>query len=415
VETHDVVVVGCGIAGGALAAVLAGAGLDVLVLERDPVSRDRVRGETVQLWGVAELRALGLEDVLRAAGGSDAGTLVPYDEIRSPAEAEAAAAPLGSFLPGVAGNLDVGHAEACAALAVEAAARGAEVRRGVRVLDACAGRVRFDEAGTSREVRTRLVVGADGRRSAVRERAGIGLRQTTPRTLGGGLLVDGLDWPSDRIAIGTQGDLHFFVFPRAGGRARLYLLHAGGGRRFTGPRAAADFLAAWSFDCLPDSAAFREARPAGPCAFTPMNDGWADAPSVPGVVLVGDAAGWNDPIAGQGLSVALRDARAVAEVMTASGDWSPAAFAGYAEERRERMRRLRLVARWRTDLYATFTPAAAARRRAWAEVWPDDPVLAGMELAMVLGPHAVEPETFTRGTGDRLRAVTGPRLSGRTR
>ena len=59
-ETYDVVIVGGGIAGGALAAVLARGGVAVAVLERDPVPIDRVRGEFMALWGVAELQRLGL-------------------------------------------------------------------------------------------------------------------------------------------------------------------------------------------------------------------------------------------------------------------------------------------------------------------------------------------------------------------
>ena len=41
----DVIVVGGGIAGSALAGVLAGAGVDVLLLETVTEYRDRVRGE----------------------------------------------------------------------------------------------------------------------------------------------------------------------------------------------------------------------------------------------------------------------------------------------------------------------------------------------------------------------------------
>lgn len=40
----------------------------------------------------------------------------------------------------------------------------------------------------------------------------------------------------------------------------------------------------------------------------------------------------------------MRDARMVSEVLLGGHDWSPAAFAGYVEERAERMRRLRFSA-----------------------------------------------------------------------
>jgi 2-polyprenyl-6-methoxyphenol hydroxylase-like FAD-dependent oxidoreductase len=68
-ETYDVVIVGGGIAGGALAAVLARSGIAVAVLERDPVPLDRVRGEFMARWGVTELKRLGLLETLAEAGG----------------------------------------------------------------------------------------------------------------------------------------------------------------------------------------------------------------------------------------------------------------------------------------------------------------------------------------------------------
>ncbi len=145
------------------------------------------------------------------------------------------------------------------------------------------------------------------------------------------MLVDGLDaWPADQMSLGTEGDLYYLVFPRAHGRARLYLLHDLAQRgRFAGPDRQARFLDAFRFRCLPDADVFRAARPAGPCAFYPMNDTWTDDPCAPGVVLIGDAAGWNDPIIGQGLSIALRDVRMVADVVRAGPDRSVAAFTPY--------------------------------------------------------------------------------------
>ena len=64
----SVVIVGGGIAGSALATALARAGRPVVVLESTDVFRDRVRGESMMPWGVAEAQALGVADLLHAAG-----------------------------------------------------------------------------------------------------------------------------------------------------------------------------------------------------------------------------------------------------------------------------------------------------------------------------------------------------------
>ncbi len=406
-ECVDVVVVGGGIAGAALGTVLARDGLQVLVLERELVHRDRVRGETVQLWGVEEIHRLGLEPAFLDAGGHYASTLVPYDEVHDQAEAEAAAVPLDQILPGIAGNLNVGYPEACESLLGTAAAVGATVLRGVTDVDPAEGLVGYAYGGVRRQARCRLIVGADGRRSAVRRALGVPVHRTPARTMGGGMLVDGLDgWPADRIAIGTEHDLHYFVFARAEGRVRLLMMHLIGSRgRFAGPDGAARFLAAWRLRCLPDSDRFAAARPAGPCAFFPMDDGIVPTPFGPGAVLVGDAAGWNDPVIGQGLAIALRDARMVADAVRAESTWTSAMFEPYAQERRERMRRLQLCAELHTDLNMTFTPIGATRRKAWGALWPQDPVLGGPTLAIVIGPEKVAPESFDPANLARVRAV----------
>ena len=407
----DVTIVGGGIAGSALATVLARDGYDVLVLERQTSYRDKVRGEVMCCWGVAEMLALDLEKPLLDAGGHYATRFVPYDETVEPAQAEAAAVPLDMLLPGVPGVLDVGHPEACEGLARAAAAAGATVLRGVGDVEVVPGErpeVRYELDDVTTTVSAGLVVGADGRSSTVRRRLGTALHQSTPRTMGGGMLVDGLDrWPAERVSLGTDGDLYYLTFPRAHGRVRLYLMHDIAQRgRFAGPGREAAFLDAYRLRCLPDPEQFRAARPAGPCAFYPMNDSWTDGgPCAPGVVLIGDAAGWNDPIIGQGLSIAMRDVRMVADVVRAGPDRSAAAFAPYVAERRERMRRLRVAAAVVTALTCTFTPAGAARRAAYNAVFRTDPVLGGPRLAPQLGPDRVPAESFGTENVERILAL----------
>jgi 2-polyprenyl-6-methoxyphenol hydroxylase-like FAD-dependent oxidoreductase len=243
--------------------------------------------------------------------------------------------------------------------------------------------------------------------STVRRQLGIQLTQTPPNSLGGGILVNELyDWPVNTTSIGTEGDLLYFVFPRHGARARLYLLHSTEQKgRFAGPDRQKNFLEAFQFRCIPGSEMFARAKPSESCAFYPMNDSWTDVPFTEGAVLVGDAAGWTDPIIGQGLSVAFRDARMVWDILRSNSHWSPEVFQPYEEEREVRMRRLRASGRVRTTINMTFTPEGARRRLAYAKAWPTDSVLAGSRLATFKGPFNVPPESFDEDVLERIFAL----------
>jgi 2-polyprenyl-6-methoxyphenol hydroxylase-like FAD-dependent oxidoreductase len=404
----DVVVVGGGIAGGAIAIVLARTGLAVLVLERTTEYRDRVRGEWISPWGVVETQRLGLYDTLAAAGGHHVPRLVGWDETIDPAQAEAEALDLGGLFPGVPGPLCLGHPRACEALTGAAVSAGAVVLRGVSSIQITAGltpEVRYRHDGGDRRVRCRLIVGADGRSSVVRQQASIPYQADEPHHLFSGLLVEDLDWPEEVQTIGTEGDVAFFVFPQGRGRARLYLGHALSAReRFAGPDAAAKFLRAFDLTSVPASKQIVRAAPAGPCAAYTNEDSWADPPFADGVVLIGDAAGYNDPILGQGLSIAVRDVRLVSDSLLATSDWSPALFAPYADERRERMRRLRFSARLLATMHAEFGPAAVARRRRAMERFLADPELMLVRAVPFVGPDMVPPTAFTEETRARLFA-----------
>ncbi|MFI1508879.1 FAD-dependent oxidoreductase [Streptomyces sp. NPDC020597] len=406
-ERFDVVVVGGGIAGSALAAALAGDGYEVMLLERQTTYRDKVRGEVINCWGVEELIELGLEECILKAGGTYVDRFVGFDEIVDPETAKSKALHLDEMLPGIRGVLDVGHPAACEALSAAAEHAGATVVRGIGDVLVDTGSdptVRYELNDMEHQVSCRLIAGADGRMSTVRRQLGIGLTQTPPNSLGGGMLVEDLhDWPVNVTSIGTENDLLYFVFPREGGRARLYLLHDVAQKgRFAGPNRHAEFLQAFRLDCIPHSEMFAAATPTAVCAFYPMNDAWADAPAVPSAVLLGDAAGWSDPVIGQGLSIALRDARMIRDCLRSADARDERIFESYARERKERMRRLEISGSVRTTMNMTFTEQGRARRKAYAEVWPTDPVLAGSRLATFQGPFNVPAESFAPDTVERL-------------
>jgi 2-polyprenyl-6-methoxyphenol hydroxylase-like FAD-dependent oxidoreductase len=404
----DVVIIGAGIAGGALAAVLARDGRDVLVLERTLAHEDRVRGEFMAPWGVAEATRLGLLDVLLGAGGNYIRTLTPYSDLLTPAEAEAKAVDFSALVPGVGGALSIGHPVACDALDAAAVAAGAEVVRGVsevRVAQGARPEVRYVRDGVEHVVAPRLVVAADGRESRVRKQLGFELHETTPVVMGAGLLVtDVKDWPSHEAVIGSEGEWNYLAFPQGPSSARLYLMYAMTHKdKLSGAGKAKVFLDAFRCDAFPRGVAFANATPAGPCAAFPMNDTWVDEPVADGVVLIGDAAGWSDPLIGQGLSVAMRDVRLVHGALSGD-DWSPAAFQEYVAERAERMRRLRYAARIVTRLNCDSAPGALARRRLIAQRLEAEPRFALARAISAIGPELGPPESFTEETMESLFA-----------
>ncbi len=407
---YDLIIVGGGIGGSALAEVMARAGRSVLLLEKSEVYEDRVRGEWIAPWGVDEVKQLGLYDRLMAAGGHHLTRHVTYDEGLDPATAEAQTLPLDIFRPGVPGPLCLGHPKHCQTLFDAAVAAGAEALRGVDVGEITIGaapRVAFTHNRAKRSASARLVVGADGRTSGVREAAGIALNQDKPHHWFAGLLVEGVEtWPDEVQAIGTEGNFGFLAFPQGQGRVRVYGGYAlDEGRRFAGPDGPRRFLDAFGLTCSPENRHIVAGRPAGPL-FSYINaDAWTDEPFAHGVVLVGDAAGWNDPIIGLGLSITYRDVRIVSDILKASEDWSPAAFANYAEERAERMRRLRFAASVQSALDMEFGDAARARRHSYHKRAAEDPSLRMHSLAVMAGPEAMPPEAFTEA--HRARVLEG--------
>ncbi|BCP05351.1 NAD(P)/FAD-dependent oxidoreductase [Mycobacterium marseillense] len=397
----EVIIVGGGIAGCALAVRLAAAGIAVIVLERERVYRDIVRGEALVPWGFQEARQLGLADmILETEGVSVMTRMVPYDESLSFEQAQRRARDLSDVVDGAPGVVGVGHPELREALATAATKAGATVVRGVRrsvVRGGSNPTVTYDVDGCTRVAQCRLVVGADGKKSATRTALGLTLSTTHARVRLTGMLVDdGGAWNRAETAISVDGRNLFIVIPRADRRLRLYVARRDDDPEpIQGPSAVGEFLNSFRTPIFPDSNAMVEATPIGPCATFPMNDAWVDEPVVPGVALVGDAAGWSNPVTAQGLAISLRDARILAEALLAGPDWTPQGLAGYSDERRTRMARLRFASAM-TDLLTGFgMPDRAARRSRMLGLLRRRPELGAALDAVHAGAWAASPEVYT--------------------
>jgi 2-polyprenyl-6-methoxyphenol hydroxylase-like FAD-dependent oxidoreductase len=304
------------------------------------------------------------------------------------------------MLPDVDGSLNLRHPVACQALADAAASAGSDVRRGVRDVALEPGpqpvvRWQEDDGDGAAEIAARLVVGADGRNSGVRRQAGLVATRTVETHMVAGLLLDGVDVgptvPPDFIA--GEGTLFQATFFQPDGQVRVYLCPGTAERhRFSGAGGLDEFLRSSRFTCVPYADALADGTPAGPLATYPGDHLTVDPPYAAGVVLIGDAAGYSSPITGQGLSCAMRDARTVRDVLR-GGDWSPAAFAPYAEERRERMRRLLVTSSLMAAVFADDAgderPVRRARMR---DLVTSDPLFLPLLMSTHAGPETAPPE-----------------------
>ena len=127
--------------------------------------------------------------------------------------------------------------------------------------------------------------------------------------------------------------MFFLVFHQGGGRARVYLCTGcpDSIASRAGPEPSSSSPAC-NVSRYPWSEQVMAATPAGPCATYPGDDTWTDAPFADGVVLIGDAAGHNDPIIGaRALDCVARRTQVATSYSTAPGrrpDSRPTARSG---------------------------------------------------------------------------------------
>jgi 2-polyprenyl-6-methoxyphenol hydroxylase-like FAD-dependent oxidoreductase len=244
------------------------------------------------------------------------------------------------------------------------------------------------------EVRARLVIGADGRHSAARRWVGAAAVHEPVHHLVGGCLLDAVDLADDTFHFAAFEGGNVLLFPQGNGRARTYLLAKEPVvAPLRGHQRVADYIALCA-TAFPDGT-FGAARAAGPLAFFPNADVWSERLYHDRVVLIGDAAGANDPSGGHGLSLCLRDVREVRDQLLDVTDWDTAMTA-YARQRMAYYAVLRAYLQWMVPLYIDVGPEADARRARRERARQADPTLGGFALLLAYGPDGLTADEAAR-------------------
>ena len=331
---RDVIVVGGGPAGLALAAGAARAGLDVLLLEKRALPADKACGEGLLPRAVESLRALGAAGLLAPDGCAPFGAIRWIDEDGTAAEAR---------LPDP-GGLGVRRLALSRALLGLARRAGAEVRERaeVRAHQREPDRVVVETGGA--EERARILVAADGLASPVRRREGLEAPVPGPARFGLRCHFALAPW-AEAVEVHFARGAEAYVTPAGPGRVGVAFLFEGrvaGG--FDGLLARFPRLRERLDGAAPES----QPLGAGPLRCRAL------ALCADRLVLLGDAAGYLDAITGEGLSLSLEAAADLSRLL-------PAALARGAG--REALRPYERAARARHRRYAAVAALVLAMAR----------------------------------------------------
>ena len=309
--SHDVLVIGAGPAGSIAATVLARAGVRVRLIDRATFPRDKLCGDTINPGALRALERQGLAARVRSLGS-------PLDGMRLTGEGGVDVS--GRYPRGLQGRaltrrvLDGELLEA----AIQAGAEfneGTAARRPL-VRDAgggslVGGAIIGTERG-ERELPATVTIACDGRRSAVAFHLGLSRHPRRPRRWAIGVYYDGVADVSSFGEMHVRDDRYVGMTALPGGLVNVCLVR----RSWQGDGDHSE-PGAIVADAIARDAELRErfagARPVsrpivlGPLAVDTVHP-WAD-----GLLMAGDAAGFIDPITGDGLRFAIRGGQLAAE------------------------------------------------------------------------------------------------------
>jgi geranylgeranyl reductase family protein len=292
----DVIIVGAGPAGSIAALTLARAGANVRVVDRARFPRDKLCGDTVNPGSLALLDRVGLGADVRRRGIPVRGMMVT-----GPNSARVVA----DYPAGISG-VALTRRVLDQVLIDAAIAAGAEFDDGVGVVrpivaqDGGVAGVAVRCAGAEYDLRARLVIAADGRGSRMGSLLGLSAFGRRPRRWAFGAYYEGVESLSARGEMHVRAGEYIGVAPLADGIANVCVV-----RELQRESGAETLARAVAGDALLRGR-FAQARRVSDIAVLGPLAVDAHAAGRPGLLLAGDAAGFVDPMTGDGLRFALR-------------------------------------------------------------------------------------------------------------
>ena len=301
----DVAIAGAGPAGAVAAVVLARAGARVQLLDRAAFPRQKLCGDTINPGAVQLLERLGLADSLQLHGMPINGMIVTglYGVAVRGGYARNGAAAQGWSMS--RRDFDAGLVEA----AVEAGAvfddrvsvRGPIVQHEADV-PRVGGVVVSGQNEKPVRLPAKLTIAADGRRSVLATTLGLTRPTSQPRRWVVGGYFAGVESLRQMGEMHIRHDHYIGVAPVAGGLANVCVVSPVRSR-FARPKTLLRSVVA-ADPVL--KGRFADARLVGPVvSLGPMGVD-AYGAGLPGLLLAGDAAGFVDPVTGDGVRLALR-------------------------------------------------------------------------------------------------------------